>query len=104
MVCSAKAKITNHKCFVFHALRFRGVEDGSGAERERPIAVAGQVYCYADASAGAIQTGDLLTSSSRPGHAMRVDPGQAVPGSVVAKALEDLPTGSGLIRVWVMNR
>ena len=28
MVCSAKAKITNHKCFIFQDLRFRGVEDG----------------------------------------------------------------------------
>jgi len=28
MVCSAKAKTTNHKCFILHDLRFRGVEDG----------------------------------------------------------------------------
>jgi len=29
-MCSAKAKITNHKCLILQDLRFRGVEDGPG--------------------------------------------------------------------------
>ena len=29
-MCSAKAKITNHKCLILQDLRFRGVEDGQG--------------------------------------------------------------------------
>ncbi len=35
------------------------------------VALAGTVTCKADASYGAIQVGDLLTTSPTPGHAMR---------------------------------
>ena len=51
---------------------------------------------------GAIEPGDLLTTSSTPGHAMRVDFGPA--GAVIGKALEPLPDGTGTIRVLVAPR
>jgi hypothetical protein len=42
-------------------------------EERVPVALAGRVYCKADAEHGAIALGDLLTTSATEGHAMRVD-------------------------------
>lgn len=66
-----------------------------------PIALMGKVYCKVDADFGAIEVGDLLTTSNTPGHAMKAsDPVKAF-GAVIGKALEDLETGRGLIPVLV---
>ena len=66
-----------------------------------PIALMGRVFCKVDASNGRIQVGDLLTTSSIPGHAMKVlDPAKAF-GAVIGKALDSLNGNSGLIRVLV---
>lgn len=55
-----------------------------------------------DAGYGAILAGDLLTCSPTAGHAMiALDP---LPGSVIGKAAEPLPSGRGLIKVFVMPR
>ncbi|MFN7967229.1 MAG: type VI secretion system tip protein TssI/VgrG [Acidobacteriota bacterium] len=72
------------------------------AEGELVIAFAGIVTAKVDASFGAIEIGDLLTSSPTPGHAMRA--GTALPGTIVGKALEPLASGVGTIRVLVMPR
>ncbi|MEP7142267.1 MAG: hypothetical protein ABI707_05335 [Ferruginibacter sp.] len=72
----------------------------SGANRQ-PIALLGKVYCKADAQFGAIEAGDLLTTSSTPGHAMKaLDPFKAF-GAVMGKALGGLREGCGLIPVLV---
>jgi hypothetical protein len=69
-----------------------------------PVALAGTVVsCRADATAAPIAAGDLLVSSALPGHAMKAPEG-AAPGTIVAKALEPLAAGTGLIRVLVMAR
>jgi hypothetical protein len=66
-----------------------------------PIALMGKVYCKVDADFGAIEVGDLLTTSNTPGHAMKAsDPAKAF-GAVIGKALEKLETGRGLIPVLV---
>jgi hypothetical protein len=52
-----------------------------------------------DASYGAIAPGDLLVASPNPGYAMHADSPQA--GSIIGKALEALPSGTGLIPVMV---
>lgn len=66
-----------------------------------PLALAGTVFCQADASNGPIGLGDLLTTSSTPGHAMRAtDPVRAF-GAVLGKALGELRTGRGLVPVLV---
>ncbi len=67
-----------------------------------PVAFSGIVQCKADASAGPIAVGDLLTTSPTPGHAMRAS--NPAPGTVVGKALEPLASGTGLIKVLVMLR
>lgn len=66
-----------------------------------PIALMGKTYCKVDASYGVIETGDLLTTSLTPGHAMRAtDPLKAF-GSVIGKALCSLKTGTGLIPILI---
>lgn len=66
-----------------------------------PIALMGRVNCKVDATAEAIKVGDLLTTSSLPGHAMKaVDPLQAF-GAVIGKALGNLDDGTGMIPVLV---
>ncbi|MCH8981558.1 hypothetical protein IH922_06010 [candidate division KSB1 bacterium] len=55
--------------------------------------------CKVSAENGAIRPGDLLVTSSLPGHAMRDDkPGV---GTVLGKALGSLNSGTGVIRVLV---
>lgn len=66
-----------------------------------PLALVGKVYCKADASYGPIGLGDMLTTSSTRGHAMRAtDPMQAF-GAVLGKALGELSFGQGLVPVLV---
>lgn len=67
-----------------------------------PVALSGTVPCKVDAGFGAIEPGDLLTTSPTPGHAMRA--AEAAPGTIVGKALEPLESGIGVIRVLVMLR
>lgn len=72
----------------------------SGTNR-RPLALMGKVYCSVDASDAPIAIGDLLTTSSTPGHAMKAaNPAQAF-GAVIGKALRPLASGSGLIPILV---
>lgn len=76
-----------------------------GRDRTRagrlPVALIGRVYCKAQACNGAIEIGDLLTTSDTPGHVMKAtDPFKAF-GAVVGKALTGLASGTGLIQVLV---
>ncbi len=71
------------------------------ARNRQPIALLGKVYCKVDAQYGAIEVGDLLTTSSTPGHAMRCgDPAKAS-GAVIGKALRAQKEGTGLIPVLI---
>ena len=81
------------------------VATGESAEVARlhaPVAFSGIVRCKVDAGYGSVETGDLLTTSPTPGHAMRSD--DPTPGTILGKALEPLDVGTGLIRVLVMLR
>ena len=66
-----------------------------------PIALMGKVYCKVDASYGAIEVGDLLTTSPTPGHAMRTDDPFKAFGAVIGKALRPLNEGQGLIPILI---
>ena len=67
----------------------------------KPVALMGKVFCKVDASYGAIEIGDLLTTSETPGHAMKAsDSGKAF-GSVLGKALRPWSEGEGLIPILV---
>jgi hypothetical protein len=67
----------------------------------RNVAIAGRVYCLADASFGAIQPGDLLTTSSNPGHAMIASDRSRAYGTVIGKAMTPLNEGTGLVLVLI---
>ena len=72
----------------------------TGTDR-RPLALMGKVYCRVDASDAPIAIGDLLTTSSTPGHAMKaVNPTLAF-GAVIGKALRPLAGGRGLVPILV---
>ena len=83
--------------------RFRPgiVLDKNGGSNRCAIALMGKTYCCVDADAGPIRVGDMLTTSPRNGHAMRVSDRQQAFGTVIGKALEPLPEGVGLIPVLV---
>jgi len=78
------------------------VLDKQESENNRqPIALLGKVYCKVDAGPGAVEIGDLLTTSPTPGHAMKAtDPRKAF-GAVIGKALRPLTEGQGLIPILV---
>jgi hypothetical protein len=73
----------------------------SGATSRRPIALMGKVFSKVDAGYGGIASGDLLTSSPTPGHAMRVSDRDAAFGAVIGKALAPMAEGRGMIPVLV---
>jgi hypothetical protein len=84
-------------------------EDRLWADLERrflasyaPVALTGTVDVLVDAGYGAIRVGDLLTSSPTPGHAMRA--AEALPGTILGKAIGSLETGTGTVRMLVMAR
>jgi hypothetical protein len=76
-----------------------------GADRESssdvPIALVGTAFCWADAGFGAIETGDLLTTSSTPGHAMKAADAERRSGCTIGKTLAPLATGKGLIPIVI---
>jgi hypothetical protein len=66
-----------------------------------PIALMGKVYCKVDASYGAIEVGDLLTTSPTLGHAMKANDPLKAFGSVIGKALRPSDEGQGLIPILI---
>lgn len=77
-------------------------QKGTVADGTLPVASIGRVWCWCDADAnGAIEAGDMLTTSNTPGHAMKVDDYNRANGSVIGKAMSRLKTGKGLVLVLV---
>ncbi|NJR60671.1 MAG: hypothetical protein HC769_18690 [Cyanobacteria bacterium CRU_2_1] len=73
------------------------------AEKRLPVALVGRAYCKVDATYGAIEVGDLLTTSPTPGYAMKaIDPLRAF-GAVIGKAFGNLDKGTGLIPVLILR-
>jgi hypothetical protein len=70
-------------------------------EGGRNIALTGRVYVQADTSNGPIQPGDLLTTSSTPGHAMKVSDHVKAQGAILGKAMTALSAGQGMVLVLV---
>jgi hypothetical protein len=71
------------------------------ANDEVPLGVVGIVPCKVTAENGPIHVGDLLVTSSTPGHAMKGTDRKRMLGAVVGKALEPLLQGTGVIQVLV---
>ncbi len=71
------------------------------AANEIPLAIIGIVPCKVSAENGPILPGDLLVTSSTPGHAMKGTERNRMLGAVVGKALEPWSEGKGVIQVLV---
>jgi hypothetical protein len=72
----------------------------AGEDGYVPLGLLGVVPVKASAENGAIQPGDLLVTSSIPGHAMKADENPPQ-GTVIGKALEPLAEDTGYIRMIV---
>ena len=82
-----------------------GIAAGTARERakgglEAQVAVTGIVEILADAAYGEIRPGDPLVASPTAGHAMRAS--EEVPGTVLGRAIDPLPSGTGPIRVLMV--
>ena len=102
------------RCSAEYDTRVAGVVSGAGYFRpamvldnrqdntaEAQVALMGKVFCKADATKFPIRAGDLLTSSSVSGHAMRAGDREKRAGAVIGKALKSLTEGVGLIPILV---
>jgi hypothetical protein len=78
------------------ALHQDGVLEGG-----QNVALSGRVYVLADASSSPIKPGDLLTTSSVPGHAMKVTDQSRAHGAIIGKAMSPLGQGKGMVLVLV---
>jgi hypothetical protein len=90
------------------------ISDAAGTLHSDPAATSAKpnAYCSVvtlgaykavkvDASFGAIRPGDLLTTSTHAGYAMKVSDKAAASGAIVGKALSSLPSGVGTVSVLV---
>lgn len=84
-----------------------GVNTGIALQQEglfedgQNVALTGRVYARADASFGEIKPGDLLTTSTTPGHAMKVGDHANAQGAILGKAMTGLRDGKGFVLVLV---
>jgi hypothetical protein len=102
------------ECDCAYDKRVAGVISGAGSykpalildkqessKNRMPIALMGKVYCKVDASYGAIEVGDLLTTSPTLGHAMKADDPMKAFGAVIGKALRSLKEGQELVPILI---
>ncbi len=72
------------------------IEDGSELF---VVTLGAYAHCKVDATESPVEVGDLLTSSSNPGHAMKATDPKI--GSIIGKALEPLKEGTGYISAFI---
>ncbi|MCL6642674.1 MAG: S8 family serine peptidase, partial [Candidatus Bipolaricaulota bacterium] len=86
------------------ALSVNGEGTGEVGPGERPLlALLGRVPVKATTENGPIRPGDLLTSASKRGYAMRCVDVTQCEGAIIGKALETLDEGEGVILMLVMR-
>jgi hypothetical protein len=77
------------------------IDEADALAAEVPLAIVGIVPCKVTAENGPIAPGDLLVTSSTPGHAMKGTNRFRMLGAVVGKAVDPLREGKGVIQVLV---
>ena len=75
-------------------------QEASIASGSQSIALAGRVYVYANTEGGNIEPGDLLTSSSTPGYAMKSNHVKKSQGAIIGKAMTTIDE-NGFVLVLV---
>lgn len=86
-------------------MRFLSQTVGNYARRQdatrRALALAGKASCRVGANCGPVAVGDLLTTSSTPGHTMRgTDPARAL-GAFIGKVRGRIESGRGHTAILV---
>jgi hypothetical protein len=76
-------------------------QDNSIASGDHPVALSGRVYVKATNLNGGIKPGDFLTSSSKPGYAMKVKKMKKAEGAIIGKAMTSLDAPDGYVFVLV---
>ena len=76
-----------------------GQADDGDTTGKVPLAIVGIVPVKASAENGTICPGDLLATSSTPGHAMKAT--DVKTGTIIGKAMESLESGMGIIKMLV---
>lgn len=74
-------------------------QHGTIADGAFPVALTGRVWCFADETAGAIQPGDLLTTSAVSGACMKVTDHAKAQGAIIGKAMSAVTNGKVLVLV-----
>jgi hypothetical protein len=69
-----------------------------------PVGIVGILPTKVSTENGPIRIGDVLTTSTTPGHAMRCDDRLKCLGAVLGKAMEPLTEPTGLIKILVTLR
>jgi hypothetical protein len=77
-------------------LKQQGALDGG-----QNVALTGRVYALADATSAPIKPGDLLTTSTMPGHCMKAGDRGRAQGAILGKAMTGLKEGQGKVLVLV---
>jgi hypothetical protein len=72
-----------------------------GNPHDPQVALAGRVYCKAEAFSAPIEPGCLMTTSHLPGHAMKAADLRASQGAILGKSMSSLPAGTGLVLMLV---
>ena len=75
--------------------------DDLATDNDALVALSGRVYVKVDAQYGAIQPGDMLTTSDTPGHAMKASNHELAQGAIIGKAMSSLDEGTGMVLVLV---
>jgi hypothetical protein len=110
LVLTEEGRVT--PCTTDYDTRVAGVMSGAGAykpglvldrkgtsEGRVPVTLMGKVFCKVDATTYPLRAGDLLTTSSLPGHAMRACSRARMPGAIIGKALRGLAQGRALVPI-----
>src|SRR6266478_386321 len=77
----------------------RQTTDAKSSTTEVPMAMVGIVPTKVTTENGPIKSGDILVTSSIPGHAMKGTDRSLFAGAIVGKALGSLSSGTGVIEV-----
>jgi hypothetical protein len=77
-------------------------QESSIADGRLPVALTGRVYVRVDTRFAGIEPGDLLTTSDRPGHAMKAIDRERAHGAIIGKAMTRIAQGEeGMVLVLV---
>ncbi len=76
-------------------------QQGTIADGEYPVALAGRVYVLANTEGGEINAGDFLTSARQKGYAKKVTDIAAAQGAIVGKAMGKADVKTGYVLVLV---